>query len=171
MFENIRTFSKLRYKKRDQKSSPLLGRNFPGFWRRKLSKWEPFIIKIVDFFCTKSGPGSKSRNLEQTLAWRIRTKGPDPSKRILFRAGGRQKGDHKRRREEGRKKGGKGEAKGAKREPKRSQNVVKKGHKNEGGKREVKSTKKGPPAARPGGMREAGFGVPVHPLYSSQVQT
>ena len=93
-----------------------------------------FFGQNVRLFCPKSGPGPKSRNIEQTLAWRIRTKGSDPSKVTLFDVAGRQKGDQKRGVEKGRKKGGKREAKGGKRGGKRDTKL----DKNEDQKREGK---------------------------------
>ena len=49
-----------------------------------MSKMGAFLAPNGSLFWSKSGLWPKSRNLEQTLALRIQTKGSDPSKMVLF---------------------------------------------------------------------------------------
>ena len=69
-------------------------------------------------------PRSKSRNLEQTLALPIQTKGSDPLKMLLFRAVGCKKRMPERGEENWRKKGGKGKENGGKMEVKSRQKGI-----------------------------------------------
>ena len=62
----------------------------------KVDKKGSFQDQNVNLFWVKSRHWSKSRNIEQTLAWRMQTKGSVPSKMKLFRAVGCQKGGQKR---------------------------------------------------------------------------
>ena len=68
----------------------------------------------VVLFDTKTGPGPKSRNIEQTLAWPIQTKGSDPRKWYFFVQWGVKKATEN---EEGNK-GGPGDEKDRKMVPK-----------------------------------------------------
>ena len=87
---------------------------------------------------TKTGPGPKSRNIEQTLAWAIQTKGSDPSKMVLFHTAGRQKGDQKPGGQKGRPQAPKREANGAKRGAKSGQKRCQKRGRKKGRKKEAK---------------------------------
>ena len=96
------------------------------------------MYQNMELFGIKSGPGPKSRNIEQTLAWAIQTKGSVPSKMVLFRTVGRQKGDQKRGGQKGRPQAPKREANGAKRGAKSGQKRCQKRGRKKGRKKEAK---------------------------------
>ena len=123
------------YKKRCSFETPFLS----WLWVAKESKMGGFLREKVKFFLIKYGPQSKSRNLEQTFALPIQTKGSDPLKMLLFRAVGYKKRVPERGEEDGMKKGGKGRKMEVKWEPE----VVKKAYKKETKKRYEKRRKNG----------------------------